>query len=92
MVISKATDREKEAYSGFDNTPLEEQLRRQGVERLWIGGLATDYCVLATVRDALKRGFEVVLLTDAIEAVNVRPDDGERAVAEMIEAGAQPAA
>ena len=88
-VISKATTAERDAYSGFEGTDLDRQLREAGLHRLWIGGLATDYCVLNTVRDALQRGYEVMLLTDAVRAVNVQPHDGEAAVAEMLRLGAQ---
>lgn len=90
-VIDKATNEEADAYSAFGGTTLASQLRERGVKRVLVGGLATDYCVLNTVRDALKEGFEVVLLTDAIRAVDVKPGDGVRAEAEMREAGAQAA-
>jgi len=88
IVISKGTKPSKDAYSGFDGTDLAVQLRQAGVGRLFLGGLATDYCVRATVLDALKEGFQVVLLTDAARPVDVRPGDGERAIAEMRETGA----
>ena len=87
--ISKATPPDKDAYSGFEGTDLEARLRAQGVRRLFIGGLATDYCVLNTVRDALKLGYEVFLLADAIRAVDVQPGDGQRAEQEMLSLGAQ---
>lgn len=90
IVVSKGTDPAREAYSGFEGTELEAQLRRAGVRRLFVGGLATDYCVLQTVRDALSRGFEVYLLRDAIRAVNLEATDGERAEAAMREQGAWP--
>ena len=64
-IISKATPN-KEAYSGFDETELEISLRKNHIKRLFIGGLATDYCVKNTVLDALKLGFETILLVDAI--------------------------
>ena len=89
-IISKATRPDREAYSGFQGTGLATRLRESGVRRLFIGGLATDYCVLNTVKDALKEGFTVFLLKDAIRAVNVKPGDGERAIEEMIAAGAVP--
>jgi nicotinamidase/pyrazinamidase len=89
-VVSKATDTATDAYSGFQNTQLQQDLSQMGVKRLFIGGLATDYCVLNTVRDALHNGFRVFLLEDAIRAVNVRPGDGERAVEEMVGLGATP--
>ena len=83
--------REAEAYSSFDGTGLAQLLRERGVKRLLIGGLTTDYCVRTTVCDALKEGFEVILLTDAIRAVDVKPGDGQRALLEMQQAGAVPA-
>ena len=88
LITLKGTQPEKDAYSGFDGTDLDARLRAHGVERLFVGGLATDYCVLCTVEDGLKIGFAVVLLQDAIRAVNVHPGDGERAEAEMIRLGA----
>jgi nicotinamidase/pyrazinamidase len=65
-------------------------LRSAGIRRVLIGGLATDYCVLNTVKDAIKHGYEVLLLQDAIEAVNVQPKDGEKAIGEMTSLGATP--
>ncbi len=89
IVISKATRADREAYSGFQDTDLAERLRALAVRRLFVGGLATDYCVLNTVRDALREGFEVVVLRDAVRAVDVHPGDGDRALAEMERLGAQ---
>ncbi len=89
-IVSKATGADQEAYSGFQGTGLARRLREQGIQRLFIGGLATDYCVFHTVKDALREGFEVFLLTDAIRAVDAHPGDGERAIAEMTAAGARP--
>jgi nicotinamidase/pyrazinamidase len=88
-VISKATSADRDAYSGFDDTDLDTRLRAAGVRRLFVGGLATDYCVLNTVRDALQRGYDVMLLSDAIRPVEVRPGDGERAEADMAQRGAR---
>ena len=88
IIVSKATDPAADAYSAFAGTDLAARLRALGVGRLAVGGLATDYCVLNTVRDALSEGFEVAVLTDAIRAVDVVPGDGERALAEMRRAGA----
>lgn len=87
-LISKATNKDEEAYSGFDGTELEQTLKDAGIRRVFIGGLATDYCVLATVNDALQAGFEVIVLDNAIRAVNVKPGDGEAARAAMRAAGA----
>lgn len=88
-VVSKATTADRDAYSGFEGTELEALLRRLGARRLFVCGLATDYCVLATVRDARRAGFEAILLADAVAAVNVNPDDGEAALRAMREAGAR---
>lgn len=88
-VISKATSRDREAYSSFQGTDLDSRLRAAGIRRLFIGGLTTDYCVLNTVRDARRLGYEVFVLADAIRAVDVRPGDGQRAEAEMTRLGAQ---
>jgi nicotinamidase/pyrazinamidase len=87
-------DPEEDAYSAFhaaDATgrPFLTVLQGQGVRRLYVGGLATDYCVRATALDALRAGFEVVVLTDAIGAVDVQPGDGSRALEQMQEAGAR---
>lgn len=90
VVISKATLQEKDAYSGFEDTDLAARCHRLGWQRLFIGGLATDYCVLNTVRDALSEGFDVYLLMDAIRGVNVNPNDDEAAIAEMRSRGAVP--
>lgn len=88
-IISKAATPEADAYSGFGGTDLAARLRAGRVTRLFIGGLATDYCVLNTVRDALTEGFEVLLLADAIRAVDVGPGDGARAEQEMQQLGAR---
>ena len=89
MIISKATTAEQDAYSGFQGTDLDNRLRAANIGRLYIGGLATDYCVLNTVRDALRLGYKVLLLGDAIRAVDVQPGEGQRAEAEMTKLGAQ---
>lgn len=87
-IISKAADPEKDAYSGFEGTELEAVLRSLGVRRVFIGGLATDYCVLNTVKDALNNRYLTYVLRDAIRAVNVQPDDGENAEQQMTAKGA----
>lgn len=89
VIISKATDLDRDAYSGFDGTTLDMQLKKGGVRRLFIGGLATDYCVLSTVKDALALRYQVYVLSDAIRAVDLKPGDGERAIAEMHGLGAE---
>lgn len=88
VLVSKASTSEKDAYSGFDGTRLADHLRAIGVNRVFIGGLATDYCVLNTVRDAVEAGFETLLLEDAIRAVEVKPGDGKKAIEEMSDLGA----
>lgn len=88
-IVSKATEPGEEAYSGFAGTGLADRLRAEAIETLFIGGLATDYCVVNTVRDALEDGFRVFLLEDALRAVDVNPGDGERALAEMERLGAR---
>jgi len=90
-IISKATTPNKEAYSGFDGTNLEKDMIEKGVRRVFVGGLATDYCVKNTVLDTVKAGFEAVLLADATLGVNVNPGDSEKAIKEMVEAGAKTA-
>ena len=88
---------DKEAYSGFDGTlegkpgnpALGQWLRENGVKRLYVGGLATDYCVKATVLDGLKQGFQVILIRQGVRAVNVNLGDGDRAIEEMVRSGAE---
>jgi len=87
-IISKA-DKKDEAYSFFQATDLAETLRRREIKRLLVGGLATDYCVKETVLDGLREGFEVFHLDDASKGVNVKPDDSERALQEMVLRGAK---
>src|ERR1700704_2242336 len=87
-VVSKGLG-DEDSYSGFDGTDLALQLRRLGVEEVWVGGLATDYCVKSTVLDALKQGFRVKAVENAMRAVDVNPGDGERAIKEMRDAGAE---
>jgi nicotinamidase/pyrazinamidase len=90
VVISKATTREKDAYSAFEGTDLAAQLRARGVRRVFVGGLATDYCVKHTVLDALRNGFETYLLADACRGVELEDGDTARAVTAMVSAGARP--
>lgn len=84
---------EKDAYSGFEGVDtqgrsLAELLRAKGIEEVYVAGLATDYCVRATVLDALKHGFRVHAVVDGMRAVNVQPGDDQKALAEMRAAGA----
>jgi nicotinamidase/pyrazinamidase len=89
VVISKATNPEHESYSVFDGTSFAHELKMCEATRLFIGGLATDYCVVNTVLDARKLGYETVVLTDATFGINVEPGDVDRAFETMIKAGAQ---
>ena len=89
VVVTKADDPEREAYSAFDSGDLAECLRAAGIERLWVGGLATDYCVKASVLDAVKLpGLEVHVIANAIRAVDASPGDGKAALEAMRAAGA----
>lgn len=87
--VLKATRADAEAYSTFAGTELAAELRKRGVRRIFIGGLATDYCVVNSVRDAMAEGLAAVVLDDAIRAVDANPGDGECAVAEMRRLGAR---
>ena len=88
-VISKGLGDRDDGYSGFDGTDLALQLRRLGVEEVWVGGLATDYCVKETVLAGLDEGFRVKALKEAMRPVELEPGDGDRALEAMREAGAQ---
>jgi nicotinamidase/pyrazinamidase len=87
-VISKGME-DADGYSAFDQTDLASQLHQQGVEEVVVGGLATDYCVKNTVLDALKNGFKVKAVEDAMRAVELHPGDGEKAIQQMRAAGAE---
>jgi nicotinamidase-related amidase len=88
VVVSKATQPDRDAYSALDGTGLAGDLRRTGVHRIFVGGLATDYCVRATGLDARDAGLEVVVLRDAVCAVNVQQGDGAASLSELAAAGA----
>lgn len=93
VVVSSGETFDDDGYSAFpsrlaDGRGLAEALRGLGVRRLFIGGLATDWCVRATVLDALAAGFEATLLLDASRGVNLQPHDAEQAIEEMVRAGA----
>lgn len=89
IIISKGQLPDREAYSAFEGTPLAAALAGQRIKRLFIGGLTTDYCVQSTVLDARRLGFEVVVLDDAIRAVNASPGDEDAAIRRMRDAGAR---
>ena len=87
-IVSKGLG-DEDCYSAFDGTHLTQQLKKLGVEEVWIGGLATDYCVKNTVLDGLKNGFAVKAVADAMRPVDLKSGDGERAIEEMRAAGAE---
>ena len=87
-VVSKGIG-DSDGYSAFDETDLASRLKEQGVEEVVVGGLATDYCVKHTVLDALKNGFKVKAVEDAMRAVELQPGDSDRAIEEMRAAGAE---
>lgn len=90
VVISKADTPQVDAYSAFAGTSLSSQLRAREVTRLTVCGLATDYCVLNTVSDALEEGFDTLIVPEAMRAVDVMPGDGSRAMDRMVARGAVP--
>jgi nicotinamidase/pyrazinamidase len=87
QVVSKATTRDAEAYSGFQGTDLASRLSSRGVRRAFVCGLATDYCVKATALDARQAGLDVFVIEDAIRGVEVQPGDGAKAIAALRAAG-----
>nr|UCQ32598.1 bifunctional nicotinamidase/pyrazinamidase [Edwardsiella piscicida] len=94
FVVHKGTDAAVDSYSAFfDNgrrcaTALDAWLRQHGITRLWLLGLATDYCVKFSVLDALRLGYQVNIIRDGRRGVDLTPGDSERALAEMVRAGA----
>jgi nicotinamidase/pyrazinamidase len=88
LVLDKGQDPNSQGYSSFHGSGLAEALRERGVDRLFVTGLTTDYCVKNSVLDAIREGFDVVVVEDAIRAVNVNEGDGDRALEEMRAAGA----
>lgn len=93
-IVYKGNDPEVDSYSGFfDNnkvheTELNKILKEKNIDTLYILGLATDYCVKFTALDALSLGYKVYLVADGCKGVNINPDDSEKAVQEMKNAGA----
>ena len=93
VVVSKGMDPQKDSYSVFQAVDENGEvfsgiLSGKNVKELFVGGLATDYCVKATVMDALEEGFTVNLLADAVKGVDFYPGDAQRAIKEMLSAGA----
>jgi len=94
IVVTKGEDPQRPGYSAFDGRtperkPLLDDLRERGITRLYVTGLATDYCVKHSALDALAAGLEVTVLEDAVAGVDVRPGDAARALAEMQSKGAR---
>jgi nicotinamidase-related amidase len=83
VIVDKGTERETDGYSGFAATTLAGDLREHGVQRVFVCGLATDYCVRATALDANAAGFTTVVVADASAAVNIAPGDEQRALDEL---------
>jgi nicotinamidase/pyrazinamidase len=88
VIVDKAQDRYTQGYSSFHGGDLAKVLRERGVDHVYIAGLATDYCVKNTVLDAVREGFAVTVVEDAIRGIDVKPGDSARAVEEMKAAGA----
>lgn len=94
IVISKGTRPDEDSYSAFDgadaaDVPLADRLRALGMHELMIGGLATDYCVKCSALDALKRGFRVTVIEDAVRGVDLTPGDSTKALEELRSQGAR---
>ena len=94
VIFSKATHKDSEEYSAFlaksdTGLTLQAWLEQNRINQVWIGGLATDYCVLNTVRDLRQAGYAVMVLTDAVYAVNVNAGHGDRALSDMSARGAE---
>jgi nicotinamidase/pyrazinamidase len=94
MIVTKGTARDEHGYSAFEGQvtgrgTLLDDLRARGVDHLIVGGLATDYCVRASVLDARRHGLAVTVVEDGIRAVNLVDGAGNRALDEMREAGAE---
>jgi len=88
VIVDKAQDRYTQGYSAFHGGDLAGVLRDRGVDHVYIAGLATDYCVKNTVLDAVREGFAVTVVEDAVRGIDVKPGDSARAIEEMKAAGA----
>jgi nicotinamidase/pyrazinamidase len=84
--IRKGVHRDRDQYSAFEQTGLAEQMRERGIRRLWVGGLAQDVCVRASVLDGREQGFEMHLIAAATRPVEA--ESGLSAILEMKRAGA----
>lgn len=88
IIVSKGYEEDKEAYSGFEGTNLDKILKSKNIRRLFVCGVATDYCVKATALDAIKLGYTVLILNDAIRGVDVPKGSIDKAVNELLNEGA----
>jgi len=88
-LVNKATRSDQEAYSGFQDTALAERLRARDVARVFVCGLATDYCVKQTALDAHAAGFDTVVIEDACRGVDNPPGSADAALSELEAAGVQ---
>jgi len=88
FIISKGTSPDFDAYSGFQGTILKELLEERGIKRVFIGGVATDYCVKNTAYGGINLGFQVFILEDGVKGVDVKRGDSERALEFLLEKGA----
>jgi len=86
-ILSKGMHPHSHGYSAFDATNLDERLRARDVRRVFVCGLATDYCVKATALEAAAHGYETIVLTDAVAAVNLKCTDEADALREMAAGG-----
>jgi nicotinamidase/pyrazinamidase len=86
--IEKESEKRNMSYSAFEGTNLEAELRGRRIKEVAACGIATDYCVKATVLDGLRCGFRLSVLTDLVRPIDVNPDDSSRALAEMMACGA----
>ncbi len=87
VIIDKGTEADTEAYSGFQGTNLAKNLHRYGINTLFITGLTTEYSIKATALDAVKEGFKVYLISDAVKGIDNPPGTVAGALAEMKQAG-----
>jgi len=104
MIAKKGFDPEKDVFNALEaidssalateeageNRGLDAELHRRGISNIFVAGLATDYCVRATVLDALARGYAVYPIVDAMRGVDIQPDDSKNAIDEMAASGAHP--
>jgi nicotinamidase/pyrazinamidase len=87
VIVTKGVRFDQDQNSAFDQTGLAAQLRKDGIRRLWVAGLAKDVCVLATMLDGCREGFEVVLIANATRPLTA--EGGEKARRQMEKAGAR---